>query len=147
VLKVLLYSTIHDWYGIWLNSVAEFPNWSAEMKNILIQIKDSSTDTELREFTESQGSHVYFARTSADSIAILNSRIIQQAGVSLKGLPDAAILKYISEYHPETEVVVLTSKEFDGLLSLFKEKHYLVIYEPFKLSDLKLHKPGYKNLA
>ena len=117
------------------------------MKNVLIQIKDPSADIELKEFTESKGSHVFFARSSAESIAILNTRKIQQAVVSLKGLPDAAILKYISEYHPATDVVVLTSKEFDDLLSLFKNKDYSIIYEPLKLSDLKMHKPGNKNLA
>jgi DNA-binding NtrC family response regulator len=115
--------------------------------NVLIQIKDNTTDRELRDFNESLGNSVYFARSSEESINILNSKEIGQAVVNLKGLSDAAILKYLNDYCPDTEVIVLTSKGFDDLLSLFRETRYKVIYEPLKLSELKTKDPARKNLA
>jgi hypothetical protein len=125
---------------------SEFNQLDSNM-NILLQIKDSSTANELKEFNESIGNNVFFTRSSEESITILNSKQIEQVVVNLKGLSDAAILKYVNDYCPDTEVVVLTTKGFDDLLSLFGERRYRVIYEPLKLSELKTKNPARENLA
>jgi len=115
--------------------------------NVLIQIKDHTADKELKDFNESMGNTVYFTRSSEESISVLNAIDIQKAMVNLKGLSDAAILKYMTDYYPGTEVVILTSKGFDNLLSLFRGSNYSVIYEPLRITDLKSKMPAGKNLA
>jgi hypothetical protein len=115
--------------------------------NVLIQIKDHTSDEELLALSESYGDKAYFTRSSVESISVLNNYEIHQAVISLKGLSDAAILKYINDYYPDTAVIILTSKGFDKMLSLFREVHYTVIYEPLKLSELSLKWPAHKNLA
>lgn len=105
--------------------------------NVLIQIKDNSTDRELMEFTEGNNDQVFIAHSIEESIDVLSHTEIQKAVVSLKTLSDAAILKFINEYHPTIEVVVLANKTFDDVISIFQKSTYSVIHEPLKLSELK----------
>lgn len=112
--------------------------------NVLIQIKDSSTDREIKEFTEGNKDNVFIAHSAEESIDILSHNNIHKAVVSLKSLKDSAILKYLNEYHPGIEVVVLATKAFDDIISIFSKTNYSIIHEPLKLSELKgkLHKNG-----
>lgn len=105
--------------------------------NILIQIKDSSTDREILEFTEGNNDNVFIAHSTEKSIDILSHTDIQKAVVSLKNLKDTAILKFINDYYPSIKVVVLANKAFDDVISIFQKSNYSVIHEPLKLSELK----------
>ncbi len=105
--------------------------------NILIQIKDSSTDREIKEFTEGSNDHVFITHSTEESIDILSRIHIQKAVVSLKNLKDTAILKFINDYYPAIQVVVLANKTFDDVISIFRKSNYSVIHEPLKLSELK----------
>lgn len=105
--------------------------------NVLIQIKETSTDREIREFTETKDDQVFISHSTEESIYILSRNIIDKAVISIKGLKDAAILKYINEYYPESEVVVIANKEFDDIISIFQKGNYSVIHEPLRLSELK----------
>lgn len=105
--------------------------------NVLIQIKDSSTDCEIKEFTEANNDLVFISHTAEESINILSQNNIQKAVVSLKNLKDATILKYLNDYHPDIKVVVIANKAFDDIISVFKKVNYNVIHEPLKLSELK----------
>ena len=105
--------------------------------NILIQIRETETDTEIREFTEGNGNRVYISHTTSESIAQLSALDVDKAVVSLKSLQDAAILKYLNDYYPEIKVVVIANKTFDDILSIFQKANYSVIHEPLKLSELK----------
>lgn len=106
--------------------------------NVLIQIKDTAADQEVREFTENNGDHVFISHSTEDSINFLSSILIDKAVISLKNLNDAAILKYLNEYHPGIEVVVIANKAFDDFISIFQKVNYSVIHEPLKLSELKM---------
>lgn len=110
--------------------------------DVLIQIKDKSTDREILEFTEVDNDRVHISHSVEESINILSHTDIQKAVVSLKNLQDTAILKYINDYYPNIEVVVLANKTFDDIISIFSKTNYSIIHEPLKLSELKgkLHK-------
>lgn len=105
--------------------------------NILIQIKDNSTDREIKEFTEGNNDQVIISHSVDESINILSHTEIQKAVVSLKSLKDTAILKYINDYYPNIEVVVLANKTFDDIISIFSKTNYSIIHEPLRLSELK----------
>jgi hypothetical protein len=105
--------------------------------NILVQIKESSTDREIREFTEDQNNKVFISHTTAESITVLSNQRIDKAVVSLKNLNDAAILKYLNDYYPKTQIVVIANKALDEVISIFQKSNYSVIHEPLKLSELK----------
>ena len=105
--------------------------------NVLIQIKDTATDREVREFTENEGNQVFISHTIEDSITFLSTVIIDKAVISLKNLNDAAILKYLNENHSDIQVVVIANKAFDDFISIFQKANYSVIHEPLKLSELK----------
>ncbi|MFU8843953.1 MAG: hypothetical protein ACNA7V_09130 [Bacteroidales bacterium] len=115
--------------------------------NVLLQIKDPGSDKEFKDFTKSLGHDIFISRSAEESIHILNSNKIDQAIVSLKGLTDGAILKYINDYHPSTDVVVLTSRDFNDMVSLFRNTRYSVVYEPLKFSELAASIPKRRNLA
>lgn len=121
--------------------IATILNQSSETNqnmNVLIQIKDTATDWEIREFTENEGNHVYISHSTEDSISYLSKVAVDKAVISLKNLNDAAILKYLNEYHPGIQVVVIANKAFDDFISIFQKANYSVIHEPLKLSELKM---------
>lgn len=105
--------------------------------NVLIQIKDNSFDREIREFTESPDDHLHISHSTEDSIQILSCNGIQKAVISLKNLQDTAILKFINDYYPEIEVVVIANKALDEIISIFKNSNYSILHEPMRLSELK----------
>jgi hypothetical protein len=104
--------------------------------NVLIQLKDNSADREIREFTEGNNDKVFISHSPEESIDILSNHEIHKAVVSLKSLKDTAILKYLNEYHTEVDVVVITNKAFDDIISIFQKVNYAIIHEPLKLSEL-----------
>lgn len=104
---------------------------------ILIQIRDASSDREIREFTEEQGDNLHISHSTEESINILSIKSIQEAIVSLKCLRDAAILKYLNDYYPQVKITVIANKTFDDVISIFQKSNYSVIHEPLKLDELK----------
>lgn len=105
--------------------------------NILIQIRETSTDNEIRDFTEGNGNYITISHSTEESINELNNNHFEQAVVSLKSIQDAAILKYLNDYYPDVKVVVIANKVFDDIISIFHKVNYSVIHEPLKLSELK----------
>ena len=105
--------------------------------NVLIQIRDNSFDREISEFTEGIDNIIHITHSAEKSIHLLSSIEIQKAVVSLKNLQDTAILKFINDYYPNIEVVVIASKTFDDVISVFQKSNYSVIHEPLRLSELK----------
>ncbi len=105
--------------------------------NILIQIKEAATDREIREFTEGKGDRPFISHSPEESVGILSREAIDKAVVSIRGMRDAAILKHINEYYPDTEVVVIADKAFDDLIGVFRKGNYSVIHEPLRLSELR----------
>ena len=105
--------------------------------NVLFQIKDDSFDREISEFTKDQGNTTFITHSSEESIHVLSSTEIQKAVVSLKIIQDTAILKYINDYYPHIEVVVIANKTLDDVISILKNTNYSVVHEPLRLSELK----------
>lgn len=105
--------------------------------NILMQIRESSTDDEIRDFTEAEGNQITISHSTEESINELSSHHFEQAVVSLKSIQDAAILKYLNDYYPDVKIVVIANKAFDEIISIFHKVNYSVIHEPLKLSELK----------
>jgi len=105
--------------------------------NILIQIRETATDKEIKEFTEGDGNQVFISHSTEESIAELCTHSFEKAVVSLKNIQDATILKFLNDYYPEINVVVIANKTFDDILSVFQKVNYSVIHEPLKLSELK----------
>jgi len=105
--------------------------------NILIQIRETATDKEIKEFTEGDGNSVFISHSTEESITELSTHSFEKAVVSLKNIQDAKILKYLNDYYPEINVVVIANKTFDDILSVFQKVNYSVIHEPLQLSELK----------
>ncbi|MCF8379467.1 MAG: hypothetical protein K9H49_07820 [Bacteroidales bacterium] len=104
--------------------------------NVLIQIRDNSFDREINEFIEGGGNRILISHSTEESIHYLSVHTVHKAVISLKNLKDAAILKYINDYYPAIEVVVIANKTFDDVISIFQKSTYSVIHEPLRLSEL-----------
>ncbi len=117
--------------------------------NILFQIQNSTADQEIIEFVEGEGNKVFISHSTEESISLLSKHNFEKAVISLKSLQEAAILKFINDYYPSIQVVVLADKTFDDVISIFRKSNYSVIHEPLRLSELKgqLHKkqPDFQN--
>ena len=105
--------------------------------NVFFQINNSTTDQEIFEFIEGEGNKVFISHSTEESISILSERNFEKAVISLQSLKDTAILKYLNDYYPHIKVVVIASKEFDDVISIFQKSNYSVIHEPLRLSELK----------
>ena len=106
--------------------------------NVFFQINNSTTDQEILEFIEGEGNKVFISHSTEESISILSERNFEKAVISLQSLKDAAILKYLNDYYSHIKVVVIASKEFDDVISIFQKSNYSVIHEPLKLSELNI---------
>jgi hypothetical protein len=104
--------------------------------NVFFQIKNNTIDKEILEFIEGEGSKVFIAHSTEESISILSKHRFEKAVISLQNLQDATILKYLNDYYPEIEVVVIADKEFDNIISVFQKSNYSVMHEPLRLSEL-----------
>lgn len=105
--------------------------------NILIQIQDPSSDKEIVEFAENSGNQVFISRSTEESITRLSNQRFEKAFISMKNLRDASILKFLNDYYPGIQVIVLANKNFDEVISIFQKSNYSVIHEPLRLAELK----------
>lgn len=106
--------------------------------NVFFQIQNSTADKEILEYIEGEGNKVYISHSPEESISILSNHDIQKAVISLQSLKDAAILKYLNDYYPDINVVVIANKEYDNIISVFQKTNYSVMHEPLKLSELNM---------
>ena len=106
--------------------------------NVFFQIQNSTADKEILEYIEGEGNKVYISHSTEESISILSNHDIQKAVISLQSLKDAAILKYLNDYYPDINVVVIANKEYDNIISVFQKTNYSVMHEPLKLSELNM---------
>jgi hypothetical protein len=61
---------------------------------------------------------------------------IATAVLNIRSLRDAVFLRYINRYYPGSRVVISASKEFDEMISIFKQQSYLRLPQPLKLEEL-----------
>lgn len=105
--------------------------------NVFFQIQNNLADQEILEYIEGEGEKVFISHSTDESISILSEHVFEKAVISLKNLQDVAILKYLNEYYPDIQVVVLANKTFDDIISVFQKLNCSVIHEPLRLSELK----------
>jgi DNA-binding NtrC family response regulator len=105
--------------------------------NVFFQIQSNSADQEILEYIEGDVGEVFISHSTEESISILSEHKFEKAIISLKNLKDVAILKYLNDYYPNTQVVVIANKTFDDVISVFQKLNYSVIHEPLRLSELK----------
>ena len=86
--------------------------------NVLFQIKNNTGDKEILEFIEGEGNKVFISHSTEESISILSEYVFEKAVISLQSLKDAKILKYLNDYYPHINVVIIANKEFDDVISI-----------------------------
>jgi hypothetical protein len=102
-----------------------------------MQIKDPKADNEIREFAEMDGNKIYIARDVNDSLNLLSMHTIDKAIISVKNLKDTSILKYLNQFHPNIQVLIVANETFNDVFSIFQKVSFLPVNEPLTFSDLR----------
>jgi DNA-binding response OmpR family regulator len=105
--------------------------------NILFIHDDPEIQEEIREFLTVPNGNVYFSKDISEVIRILNDQSIELVVLNIKSMRDAGILKFINNNYKDLEVLVLASKEYDEIISVFSTGRYKLFRQPLKLSELK----------
>jgi len=92
---------------------------------------------EIREFLKSHGGEVWFASSTAMAISVLDDHPINSVVMCIHNLPDAALLKYLSDHYPDIRVVVSAGKEFDSIVKAFSKGRYSLLSSPMEMKKLK----------
>ena len=105
--------------------------------NILFIHNDPEVQEEIREFLTVPDGNVFFSKDVNEAIHILNEQTIGMVVLKINNMRDAAILRYINENYKDLEVLVMASKEYDDIISVFNKGHFRMFSQPLKLSELK----------
>ena len=57
--------------------------------------------------------------------------------LQIRSLRDAAILRYINEYYQGLDVLVMASREYDDIISVFSKGRYRLMRQPQHLSEIQ----------
>ena len=105
--------------------------------NILFIHDNPEIQEEIREFLTLPNGSVFFSKDSWEAIGILKDEKIDLVVLKINNMRDAAILKYINDNYINVEVLVLASKEYDDIISVFGKGRYRLFSQPLKLNELK----------
>lgn len=105
--------------------------------NILIQIRSASTFAEIKEYIDCIDNEVYLSQTTSESVVFLSNYNFDAIVVEIKEFNELGILKFINDYHPDIQVIVITNEHFREIVDIFPQLRYLVVNEPNQLPDLK----------
>jgi DNA-binding response OmpR family regulator len=105
--------------------------------NILFIHDDPEIQEEIREFLTQPNGNVYFSKNTGEAIGILNNLKIDLVVLKINNMRDAGILKFINTNYKDLEVLVMASKEYDEIISVFSTGHFKLFSQPLKLSELK----------
>ena len=105
--------------------------------NILIQIKSSASFAEIKDYIDSAVNEVYLSQSTSESIVFLGNYHFDIIVVEIKGFNELGILKFINDFYPDIQVIVIANEKFSEIIEVFQQLKYLVIEEPKQLSDLK----------
>lgn len=94
-------------------------------------------EVEIQEYLSFHKRTGFFARNTEQSIRILNNYVISLVVLQINNLRDAAILKYINENYKHLEVLIMASKEYDDIISIFSKGRYKLSRQTQHLSELK----------
>lgn len=108
------------------------------MKRIILFIGyEPAVELAIGEYVRNIAAATYFAHTHEQAIQILDDHPIDSVVLNLRAMTDTVILRYINRYYPEIHVVVSANKEFDEIISVFKQKNYSRLPLPLKLEELR----------
>ena len=107
--------------------------------NLLLIHDNPDIQAEIKEYLTLLNGTVFFSKDTGEAIRILNEETIELVILNIKSMRDAAILKYINDYYKELEVLIMASKEYDEIISIFSTCNYKRFPQPQKLSELKLN--------
>ena len=105
--------------------------------NILFIHDDPEIQEEIREFLTIPNGEVLFSKTTSEAMVVLNAKKIDLVVLKINNMRDASILKYINDYYKDLEVLIMASKEYDEIISVFTTGHYKLFRQPLKLNELK----------
>jgi DNA-binding response OmpR family regulator len=105
--------------------------------NILFIHDDPEIQEEIREFLTQPNGNVFFSKNTGETISILNNQTVDLVVIKINNMRDAGILKFINTNYKDIEVLVMASKEYDEIISVFSTGHYKIFRQPLKLSELK----------
>jgi DNA-binding NtrC family response regulator len=107
------------------------------MKSVLLFIGyDSKTEVEIREYIRGKTSKVFFVQTPVQAIRVIDDHEVDCVVLNFFNLSDAAVLRYISQYRPNSRIVLSASKEFDEIISFFSQQPITRIPKPFRMEEL-----------
>jgi hypothetical protein len=110
--------------------------------NILFITTDSNQDSELREFAEAMDARAHFSHSTYESIQCLDREHIDTVVLKMARIEDAAILRYINEYHDKVKVLVYASDEFDEAIGILSKGRYEIVRDRKMLNGLRAHLTG-----
>lgn len=107
-------------------------------RSILFIGYDPPVENEISEYMHDQDAKAFFAHTHEQAIRILEAHTVERVVLNLRSMGDAAVMRYIAQYHPGTRVVVSASPEFDELISILSQSTFARMPRPFRLEMLKM---------
>ncbi len=105
--------------------------------NILFIYQDPDFQEEISDFFGSPNGRCFFARSTEEAIHILNTEMIVRVVLQIRNLRDAAVLKYINEYYQGLDVLVMASREYDDIISVFSKGRYRLMRQPQHLAEIR----------
>ncbi len=114
--------------------------------NILFIHQDPDFQEEINEYLNLDQGEIFFANTTEEAIRILNNYEIYLVVLQIRNLRDAAVLRYINENYQHLEVLVLASKEYDDIISVFSKGRYKLSRQPQHLVELKDNINSYRQM-
>ena len=104
--------------------------------NLLFINHDPEIQSELGDFMCNQHDKCFYSRNTSETIQILDEHSIDLAVMIVNHIRDAAVLKYISDNRKDLEVLLVASKEYDEIITLFCESQYKTFRLPQQFRSL-----------
>jgi DNA-binding NtrC family response regulator len=114
--------------------------------NILFIHQDPEMQEEINEYLNLNKGQGLFARDTEEAIRFLNNDEISLVVLQIRNLRDAAILRYINQYYQDLEVLILASKEYNDIISVFSKGRYKLSNQPQHMSALKENIDSYYHI-
>ena len=94
-------------------------------------------EEEIQEYLSFHKRTGLFARNTEEAIRMLNNYVVSLVVLQISNLRDAAILKYINENYQHLEVLIMASRDYDDIISIFSKGRYKLSRQTQHLSELK----------
>jgi DNA-binding response OmpR family regulator len=105
--------------------------------NILFIHHDPEFQAEIDDYLCLPKGQGFFARDTEQAIRILNTYEISMVVLRISNLRDAAILRYVNDNYQHLKVLIMASREYDDIISVFCKGRYKLFRQPQHLSELK----------